>query len=270
MTGPSYPDNFLIFGCGNMGGAMLRGWTTSGIAPERFTVIDPAAKNLPKGVRHYPAAAQVEGSFNAVLLGIKPQLLLQLAGELTPLLAPDAVLISILAGAQCSSIAQAFPGTNVVRLMPNLAAELGKSPLGLYSAAMSETEKRALETWLAPLGLPVWLDDETKMDAVTALVGSGPAFVFRFIEALGAAGATLGLEPQQAMKLAVSVAEGAALLAAKADASPQELAAQVTSPGGTTAAGLAELDENEGLAKLIEATLRAARDRGIELGKIQP
>ncbi len=183
MTNASFPDNFLIFGCGNMGGAMLRGWIASGIAPERFTVIDPAAKNLPQGVRYSPGAASVEGRFNAVLLGIKPQLLTQLAGELAPLLAPDAVLISILAGAQCNSIAQAFPGTNVVRLMPNLAAELGKSPLGLYSSAMSNAEKRALETWLAPLGLPIWLDDETKMDAVTALVGSGPAFVFRFIEA---------------------------------------------------------------------------------------
>ncbi len=269
MTNPSFPDNFLIFGCGNMGGAMLRGWTASGIAPERFTVIDPAVKNLPKGVRHYPSAAPVEGSFNSVLLGIKPQLLTQLAGELTPLLAPNAVLISILAGAQSGSISKAFPNANVVRLMPNLAAEIGKSPLALYAAAMSIAQKQALETWLAPLGLPIWLDDETKMDAVTALVGSGPAFVFRFIDALGAAGATLGLEPQQAMKLAVSMAEGAALLAAKTEASPRQLAALVTSPGGTTAAGLAELDRNDGLANLIEATLRAARDRGVELGKIQ-
>jgi pyrroline-5-carboxylate reductase len=269
MTKPSFPDSFLIFGCGNMGGAMLRGWIAAGIAPERFTVIDPAAQNLPAGVRQFASAASVGGRFGIVLLGIKPQLLSQLAGDLLPLLAPNTLLISILAGAHCSSIAAAFPGSNVVRLMPNLAAEIGKSPLGLYSATLSIADRHDLDAWLAPLGLPIWLDDEAKMDAVTSLVGSGPAFVFRFIGALGAAGATLGLDQKQAMALATAMVEGAALLAAGADENPQELAARVTSPGGTTAAGLAELDRDAGLTNLIENTLRAARDRGIELGKVK-
>ncbi len=261
-----FPQSMLIFGCGNMGGAMLAGWIAAGIDPARFTVIDPIARNLPIGVRHFAQAGELAEMFDVVLLGIKPQMLDELAPSIAGLLNGNAAVISILAGTACSSLQAHFTGRRILRLMPNLAAAIGKSPLGLWSVEMSNVEKAEIGGWLAPLGTPVWLDDEGQMNAVTALAGSGPAFVYRFIDALSAGGAALGLEPAVAAQLAISVVEGAALLAAQSTDSPAALAAKVTSPGGTTAAGLAVLDQDAALDQLVAATLRAARDRGAELG----
>jgi pyrroline-5-carboxylate reductase len=257
----------LIFGCGNMGGAMLRGWLAAGIGQECFTVVDPAVRDLPEGVAVYRSASEIEVRFDTVLLGIKPQMLASLSHEITPLLATDALLVSILAGADTATLATHFPGVRIARLMPNLAAAIGKSPLGLFSTDLDVQERAAFETILAPLGTPVWLAHESHMDAVTALAGSGPAFVYRFIDALAQGGIDAGLEPEIAARLALATVEGAARLAADSTESPAELAARVTSPGGTTAAGLAVLDAGDALAKLVAATLRAAKDRGAELGK---
>ena len=263
-------DNFphiLIFGCGNMGGAMLAGWCGAGVAPECFTVVDPVAQGLPDGVRLYRSAAELKETFGVVVLGIKPQMLASLAPDIVRLLTPGALVISILAGSGTDTLSARFPGARIIRLMPNLAASIGKSPLGLFSETLGKTERGEVETLLAPLGKPIWLDYEAQMDAVTALAGSGPAFVYRFIDALAQGGVAAGLPEDVAATLALSMTEGAALLAANSDESPAQLAARVTSPGGTTAAGLSVLDDDKALAKLIEATLLAARDRGTELAK---
>jgi pyrroline-5-carboxylate reductase len=151
--------------------------------------------------------------------------------------------------------------------MPNLAAALGKSPLALVGQGLSTELKVAVEQLLAPLGTPEWLADEALFDLATALVGSGPAFVYRFIDALAAGGAALGFAPDQAERLALAMVDGAARLAATAPDSPAELARRVTSPGGTTEAGLRVLDSDGALQRLVEATLRAARDRGAELAR---
>lgn len=255
----------LIFGCGNMGGAMLRGWLAAGVAPESFTVIDPVASGLPDGITLHRSAEELNTQFDTVLLGIKPQMLASLAPDITGLLVPGALLVSILAGTRTDTLASHFPDARIVRAMPNLAAAIGKSPLGLFSeldAARSEAEML-----LSALGTPIWLAEEAQMDAVTALAGSGPAFVYRFIDALAQGGMAAGLPADVAARLALSMVEGAALLATGSDESPAELAARVTSPGGTTAAGLAVLDNQGALTTLIEATLKAARDRGAELAK---
>lgn len=257
----------LIFGCGNMGGAMLEGWCAAGVLPMRFTVIDPVATGLPEGVRFFRSAAELNETFDVVLLGIKPQMLSALAPDIAHLISPDAMVISILAGSGTATLSAHFPGARIVRLMPNLAASIGKSPLGLFSKAIGHADRGEVETLVATLGTPIWLDDEAQMDAVTALAGSGPAFVYRFIDALTQGGVAAGLPAVVAAKLALSMTEGAALLAASSDESPAQLAARVTSPGGTTAAGLSVLDHQFALAKLIEATLLAARDRGTELAK---
>lgn len=249
-----------------MGSAMLAGWIAAGVDPARFTVIDPFAKNLPAGVRHVALAADLAERFDTVLLGIKPQLLVDLAPAISECLGRDATVISILAGIESDRLQAHFPGHKVLRVMPNLAAAIGKSAIGLWSSDMSVEDKAAVNAWLAPLGAPVWLSSEGQMNAVTALAGSGPAFVYRFIDALAAGGIELGLEPELAAQLAVSMVEGASLLAARASDSPANLAAKVTSPGGTTAAGLCVLDKSPGLTQLIADTLRAARDRGTELG----
>jgi pyrroline-5-carboxylate reductase len=201
-----------------------------------------------------------------VLLGIKPQMLGEMAQTVLGNLTEDAMVISILAGVECRSLQDHFPGRSILRLMPNLAAAIGKSPLGLWSADLDEDKRPAVDAWLAPLGTPVWFSRESQMNAVTALAGSGPAFVYRFVDALAAGGTALGLDSAVAAQLALSMVEGAALLAAQANDNPAGLAAKVTSPGGTTAAGLDVLDQDGALNKLVEATLCAARDRGVELG----
>ena len=257
----------LIFGCGNMGGAMLRGWIAGGIEPTRFVVVDPVASGLPDGVAVHRSASDIAQTFDIVLLGIKPQLIGELAPDIAQLLNPEALVISILAGTEAATLSDHFPTAKIVRLMPNLAAAIGKSPLGLWSSHLDQTERNDLEEMLAPLGTPVWLTSEDQMNVVTALAGSGPAFVYRFIDALAKGGANLGLPAATAAQLALVMVEGAVQLAAQSEESPNALAARVTSPGGTTAAGLAVLDEAGSLANLVETTLRAAAERGAELAQ---
>lgn len=255
--------SILICGCGNMGGAMLAGWLAAGFDPARFTVVDPVLPAAPDGVRLVRDVPP--GRFAVILLGIKPQLLPDVAPALAPA-ARGAVVLSILAGAELATLAAAFPeASGLVRVMPNLAAALGKSPMGLFAQGLDAAARAAVEALLAPLGTAEWLASEDQLDAVTALAGSGPAFVYRFIAALAEGGTALGLDPAQAGRLARAMVAGAAALAADSPDSPAELARRVTSPGGTTAAGLAVLDADGAFAALVAATLRAARDRGAEL-----
>ena len=258
-----WPASLLLVGCGNMGGAMLAGWLAGGLDPARLTVVDPVLTEAPAGVRLLREVPV--GAFDVVLLGIKPQAL----GEVAPGLEPatrGAIVLSILAGAELATLALHFPAAKaLVRVMPNLAAAIGKSPLGLVAQGLDVAGQAQVEALLAPLGTPEWLASEDQLDAVTALAGSGPAFVYRFIAALAEGGAELGLDPAQADRLARAMVEGAAMLAATSPESPANLARRVTSAGGTTAAGLDAMDKDGAFAHLIAATLRAARDRGAEL-----
>ncbi len=261
-------DSILIVGCGNMGGAMLRGWLAAGIPAGRFTVVDPFLADAPAGVtllRDLP-----DGRFDAVMLGIKPQGFAELAAALAPRLDQSTLVLSILAGIELASLAAALPqARGWVRIMPNLAAALGKSPIALAERGLAGTDKAAIADLLAPLGVPEWID-EAQFDLATALVGSGPAFVYRFIDALASGGAALGFAPEQAERLALAMVEGAAQLARQSAHAPADLAQMVASPGGTTEAGLAVLDHDQALARLTMATLRAARDRGRQLAALAP
>lgn len=258
----------LLVGCGNMGGAMLAGWLRAGADPQGFTVVDPALREAPPGVALLREMPRTEG-FDAVLLGVKPQLFAEVAPSVEPLVGAGTVLLSILAGVEFATLAAQFPRAGgIVRVMPNLAAALGKSPIALVAQGLGAERKAAVDALMAPLGAPEWLADEESMHAVTALAGSGPAFVYRFIDALAAGGAQLGLPEEQAQRLALAMVEGAAMLATQcehSDHSPGELADRVASPGGTTRAGLDVLDDGRALAVLVEATLRAARDRSAEM-----
>lgn len=250
-----------------MGSAMLRGWLASGVAPSQFVVIDPIADNLPTGVAVHRSPEKAGRQFDVLILGIKPQLLSALAPDIMPLLAPGAIVISILAGITTPMLSAAFPGAHIIRLMPNLAAAIGKSPLAVFAPQATQQLQTDIASWLAPLGSVIWIEAEDQMDAVTALAGSGPAFVYRVIEALTKGGEAAGLPHDISAQLALSMTQGAAILAATSSQTPAELAARVTSPGGTTAAGLAVLDLDGALETLIAQTLRAARDRGTELAK---
>ena len=254
----------LLVGCGNMAGAMLQGWLASGLGPDRFTVADPASRDVPPGVAKLDAVPS-GGRFDTILLGVKPQLLDEVAAQVEALAGPDTTVISMLAGVELAVLEQRFPrARGWVRIMPNLAAALGKSPLALAERALDEQERQAVFALLAPLGTPEWID-EPAFDLVTALVGSGPAFVYRYVDALAAASAALGLREDTAQRLALAMVEGAAALAAASRQDPGELARRVTSPGGTTEAGLKVLDEGDSLRLLVQRTLRAARDRSAEL-----
>jgi pyrroline-5-carboxylate reductase len=256
-------DSILIVGCGNMGGAMLRGWLAAGADPARFTIVDPYLAEAPDGVallRELP-----ERNFDAVLLGVKPQGFAEVAANLAPQLTGSTLVLSMLAGIELASLAAALPqAAGWVRIMPNLAAALGKSPMALAERGLDAAARDGVAALLAPLGAPKWID-EAQFDLATALVGSGPAFVYRFIDALAAGGAGLGFTPEQAQRLALAMVEGAAQLARQSPHSPGDLARMVASPGGTTEAGLKVLDQDQALEKLVASTLQAARDRGAEL-----
>ena len=257
-------EKILLVGCGNMAGAMLQGWLAAGLEPARFAVVDPAARDLPAGVRALAAVPHNE-RFDAVLLGVKPQVLAQVAPQVEPAVGPGTTLFSILAGVELAVLAAQFPRAGgLVRVMPNLAAALGKSPMALAAQDLDHAAQEQARAFLAPLGTPEWVGED-EFDLVTALAGSGPAFVYRFIDALAVAATSLGLAENQARRLALATVEGASALAAASPHDPGELARRVASPGGVTLAGLEVLDRDAALLCLLEQTLRAARDRSAEM-----
>jgi len=180
-------------------------------------------------------------------------------------LAGGVTILSLLAGVELATLAERFPSAAAhVRVMPNLAVALGKAPIALVEQGLDEAGRAALVALMESLGTPEWVE-EAQFDLVTALAGSGPAFVYRFIDALAQGATALGLPREQAQRLAVAMVEGAAALVAVSPDGPGELARRVASPGGTTQKGLDVLDADQALVKLLAETLRAARDRGAEL-----
>ena len=258
------PGTIWLLGCGNMAGAMLRRWVDSGVVdPATVTVIDPGAPQVPEGVRHLTALPD-EPVAEAVMLGVKPQMLDDLAPTLAPRIAGVPLLLSILAGVETASLASRFEAQAIVRVMPNLPVARGHGAVGLCGIDPESATGQGVTALMAPLGLVEWVD-EALFDVVTALSGSGPGFVYRFIDALAAAGTALGLPAEQALRLATATVEGASLMAAEADASPAELADRVASKGGSTREGLNVLDRDDALRTLLVETLTAARDRNVEL-----
>jgi pyrroline-5-carboxylate reductase len=254
----------LLFGFGTMASSMLEGWLASRMNPGQFIVYNPRPKTVPEGV-HFATALPAE-RFDAVILGVKPQKLGEVADEVEPLLGPDTVLVSILAGVELASLARRFPRAGgIVRLMPNLAVALRKSSNALVASGLDDRQRAAVTDLAARLGTAEWLADEKQFDLVTALAGSGPGFVYRFVDALAAGATALGLDGEQATRLAVQMVEGAAALAAASEHSPADLARRVASPGGMTQKGLDVLDEGKALETLVARCLAAARDRGQEM-----
>ena len=251
-----------LIGCGNMAGAMLRRWIESGtLAANDVFVVNRTDRALPEGVTQ--ARALPDGPLpDAVLLGVKPQQLDEAAAAHAGRLAGVPLLISILAGVETPAIAARFPAVPVVRAMPNLPVAIGKGVVALDAPEASPEARAAAEALMRPLGLVEWVD---RFDLVTALAGSGPAFLYRFIDALGAAGTRLGLPADQAARLALATVEGAAALAAAAPVAPGVLADQVASPAGSTRKGLDVLDADEALIQLLQATLAASEARNREM-----
>jgi pyrroline-5-carboxylate reductase len=263
-------NHLLIIGCGNMGGAMLAGWLASGVDAARMAVLDPALADAPEGVALYRSAdeAAAAGGHDAVLLGFKPQQLAMLGPGLQALTGAGVTVCSLLAGITLDQLAAAFPQSAAqVRVMPNLAARINKSPVILAAHGLDAGAQDGVFALFDTLGSAVWLADEAQFDLVTALAGSGPGFVYRFIDALAGAAVQLGLDEATAARLALATVEGAAALAAASDVGPATLADRVASPGGMTREGLDVLDQGAALRGLLTATLRATRDKGEALSK---
>lgn len=259
-------DSILLVGCGNMAGAMLEGWLAAGLAPARFTVVDPLRTEAPGGIAVLPALPAT-GQFDAVLLGIKPQNLAEAAPGVAALVGEGTTVLSLLAGIELPVLQRHFPTARAqVRVMPNLAVALGKAPIALAGDGLDPELAAAVTALLQPLGTPEWIAED-KFDLVTALAGSGPAFVYRFIDALGAAATRLGLPEDQARRLALAMVEGSSALAAHSPHDPGKLADMVASKGGVTRAGLDVLDEGEALGRVVLDCLRAARDRSAEMAR---
>ncbi|WP_404374173.1 pyrroline-5-carboxylate reductase [Sphingomonas sp. MMS24-J45] len=253
-----------MIGCGNMGGAMLRQWIASGtLSGDAVDIVNRADRVLPPGVRQ--ARDLPTGPLpDAVILAMKPQQLDDIAARFADRLADVPVLISILAGVEEDALARRFGAGAIVRAMPNLPVGIGKGVVALDSSSASPAVRDAVAALMAPLGLVEWVAPAL-FDAVTALAGSGPAFLYRFIDALAAAGVAQGLPADQAQRLALATAEGAGLLAAAADVGPGELADRVASPGGSTRKGLDVLDAGGALAALLTETIAASTRRNAEM-----
>lgn len=265
MADPLLPGPLWFVGCGNMGSAMLDGWVAAGIDPAQVTAIRPSGRPVGHGVRVLTDCPEDEVPA-IVLLAMKPAQLDAVAPRLAPVLDRGTLLVSILAGVELASLRARFAAPDtILRAMPNLPVRLGKGVVNLCGQG-ADPAARVLATGLmAALGHAEWFDDETLFALAGHLTGAGPAFLFRFIDALAGAGEALGLPYEQAARLSLRMVEGAAALAASSPDDPETLARRVASPGGTTEAGLKVLDDERALAELMVRTLEASRLRGIEM-----
>jgi pyrroline-5-carboxylate reductase len=261
----------LVFlGGGNMAAALVAGLAGQLTAAENISVIDPNPRQLSKlaaqfGVR---TMAGFDGApCDVIVLAVKPQQLREVADGLRASLSPATLVISIAAGIRSTDLSRWLGGHGaIVRCMPNTPALIGQGITGMVAAAGVSPEHRALaQDILAAVGGVVWLDDESLIDAVTAVSGSGPAYVFYFIEAMQQAAVELGLTAEQGMQLALATFTGASQLAARSEDTVAVLRERVTSKGGTTHAALQSM-EGAGVKQAIVAAVKAAAARGKELG----
>ncbi|MEP5155605.1 pyrroline-5-carboxylate reductase [Planktotalea sp.] len=259
-------QGLVLLGCGKMGSAMLAGWLEGGLPATSVWVQDPYPSDWLKasGVHineGFPEAPAV------VLIAVKPQMM----GEALPALAnlpkENTIFLSVAAGVSIASYEAALgEGTCVVRAMPNTPAAVNKGITAIVGNAQASAADMDLsEELLKAVGQVVRLDEENQMDAVTGVSGSGPAYVFYMIDALAAAGVAQGLPEALAMQLAKATVAGAGALAQEASETPEQLRINVTSPNGTTQAGLEVLMAEDALMPLIDATVAAAADRSREL-----
>jgi pyrroline-5-carboxylate reductase len=264
----------LLLGAGKMGGAMLERWLELGLDPRRLAIVDPYveparwAALTRSGARLAKNPAELQGeTFKVIIVAVKPQSMTEALASLRPLATPDAVIVSIAAGVRLEKLESAFrPGQPVVRVMPNTPAQVGMGmTVAIPNALVSDVQRAAVDALLSAVGVVAWIDDESQLDAVTAVSGSGPAYVFLLAECLAEAGRQAGLPADLADKLARQTVSGAGALLAASPLAPAELRENVTSPNGTTAAALSVLMAKEGLQPLLARAVSAAKQRSIEL-----
>lgn len=262
----------VLLGCGKMGTALLEGWLGRGLPPGAVTVLDPAPSPRIADLARDGLRLNAEPPEDAAVcvLAVKPQMMTEALPRIARLAGGGTLFVSIAAGTALATFEQALgAGTPVVRAMPNTPAAVGRGITALIGNSGVDAAGMALaETLMQAVGQTVRLENEAQIDAVTAVSGSGPAYVFLMIETLAAAGMAEGLPEDLAMALARATVGGAGQLAETAEENPATLRTNVTSPGGTTAAALAVLmDEGTGLARLMHRAVAAAAARSRELGR---
>lgn len=261
----------LLVGCGKMGGALLQGWLAAEPTSE-FYVVEPGLGTIddhPR-VKSFSAVDEIPSDvvFDIVVIAVKPQVMETVLPDLSSVVSRGSAVISIAAGIRISRFEAAFgTETQVIRVMPNTPAAVGQGVSVLVAnSPCGEETKRQASALLKAVGTVEWVEDESLIDPVTAISGGGPAYVFLLIETLAAAGIELGLEPGMAMRLARQTVIGSGALAAASDEEAGQLRRNVTSPKGTTEAALQVLMAKDALQPLITRAMRAASDRGRELG----
>jgi pyrroline-5-carboxylate reductase len=261
----------VLAGAGKMGGAMLSGWLARGLDAKRVVVIEPYPSNevsalTTKGIRLNPTPTEV-GAVATLVVALKPQTFREAGSMLKSFTGPSTLAVSIMAGTTIASIAEVCGGS-VVRAMPNTPAAIGRGITVAVAARSVSAEQRAVaDALLRATGSVEWVDDENLMDAVTAVSGSGPAYIFLLAEELARAGVEAGLPAELATKLARETVAGSGELLHRSELASATLRQNVTSPGGTTAAALEVLMGPNGLQSLLTRAVAAATRRSKELAK---
>jgi pyrroline-5-carboxylate reductase len=268
---PSVPASAIAFiGGGNMASALIGGLLAQGMAPTQIEVVEPSEAARSSLLAQFGITAQaLPGpglrAADLVVWAVKPQVFREAALQARPLTS-SALHLSVAAGIRSSSIAQWLGTERVVRAMPNTPALIGRGMSALFARkAVDALERKRVEQLMAPTGEMLWVDEESLLDAVTALSGSGPAYVFYFLEAMTRAGTSMGLSQAQAHQLAVGTFAGAAELARQSDDAPAVLRQRVTSKGGTTHAAIESM-EHAGVGDALVQAIEAAQQRAHELG----
>jgi pyrroline-5-carboxylate reductase len=263
--------SIVLAGAGKMGGALLTGWIAQGLDPARVAVIEPHPSDeihalAAKGVRLNPASGDI-GAVAALVVAVKPQMFQEAAAALRKWVQPSTLVVSIMAGTTIAALSAACGGS-VVRAMPNTPAAIGRGITVAVADNNVGAEQRAMaHALLAATGTVEWVDDEALMDAVTAVSGSGPAYVFLLAEELARAGVAAGLPADLAAKLARETVAGSGELLHRSELDAATLRQNVTSPGGTTAAALNVLMQPDAMQALMTRAVAAATKRSKELAK---
>src|SRR5215468_32352 len=265
-----FSGRLVLVGAGKMGSAMLEGWRARGLKPGQITVIEPQpGKTLKalarRGLKLNPKGKNAEAS--AIVIAVKPQTAPEAVPPIAGYVGPTTLVLSIMAGRTIASLEKSLPpGAAIVRAMPNTPAAIGRGiTVAFANAGVSTRQRKQASKLLAAIGKVEWISDEALMDAVTALSGSGPAYVFLLAEAMASAGIAAGLPPALATRLARETVAGSSELMYRSDLDAAALRENVTSPGGTTAAALDVLMAKSGLGPLLEKAVAAATKRSREL-----
>lgn len=265
----------LLVGAGKMGGAMLDRWLASGLDPSEVTILDPylegdrwaeLARSGTATARSFAEAA--DRAYKIMVLAVKPQSMAEALKQVRALAASDTTILSIAAGVRLATLAAGFAAQQpIVRAMPNTPAQVGMSmTVAVANGNVTPAGRAVIDQLLSAIGALAWIDDEALIDAVTAVSGSGPAYVFLLAEYLAEAARRVGLPEHLAELLARQTVAGSGALLAASPLPPSTLRKNVTSPAGTTAAALDVLMAENGLQPLLTRAVEAAKKRSIELG----